>query len=90
MTTLLTQSQPSVSPQLDENIRLRDIIKTLPAEVFVKNPRKAWFKVILTFSMVALGWAALAVSPWYLLPILWAFTGTAMTGLFVIGHDCGQ
>ena len=48
MTSLLTQSQPSVSPQLDENIRLRDIIKTLPAEVFVKNPRKAWCKVILT------------------------------------------
>ncbi len=90
MTTLLTPSQPSVSPQLDENIRLRDILKTLPAEVFIKNPRKAWFKVILTVSMVALGWAALAVSPWYLLPILWAFTGTAMTGLFVIGHDCGH
>jgi omega-6 fatty acid desaturase (delta-12 desaturase) len=24
------------------------------------------------------------------LPILWAFTGTAMTGFFVIGHDCGH
>ena len=90
MTTLLTQPQASVSSRLDPNIRLRDIIKTLPAEVFVKSPRKAWFKVFLTVSMVALGWAALAVSPWYLLPITWAFTGTAMTGLFVIGHDCGH
>ncbi|MGB5595791.1 MAG: fatty acid desaturase, partial [Crocosphaera sp.] len=65
MTTLLTQSQPSVTPHLDDNIRLRDILKTLPAEVFVKSPRKAWFKVILTVSMVSLGWAAIAVSPWY-------------------------
>jgi acyl-lipid omega-6 desaturase (Delta-12 desaturase) len=39
---------------------------------------------------VTLGIAAIAFAPWYLLPPAWVFTGTAMTGCFVIGHDCAH
>ncbi|HAC64898.1 MAG TPA: fatty acid desaturase, partial [Cyanothece sp. UBA12306] len=90
MTTLITPTQQKTSPQLDSEVRLRDILKTLPPEVFVKNAGKAWFKVGFSIFMVGLGYVALAVAPWYLLPLLWIFTGTALTGFFVIGHDCGH
>ncbi len=40
--------------------------------------------------MAGLGYLSLAASPWFLLPIAWIFTGTALTGCFVIGHDCGH
>ncbi|MGD2182580.1 fatty acid desaturase [Lusitaniella coriacea LEGE 07167] len=69
---------------------LRDIIKTLPREVFLKNRRKAWSKLAINVLLVGLGYWGLAISPWFLLPVLWIFTGTALTGFFVIGHDCGH
>lgn len=30
------------------------------------------------------------VTPWYLLPLSWFIAGTAFTGFFVVGHDCGH
>lgn len=82
-----------VKPQTDEqqsSLRLKDIIKTLPREVFIKNRRKAWTAVIVNVLLVSLGYLGLAIAPWYLLPPLWIFTGTALTGFFVLGHDCGH
>ncbi len=76
----------SISPSL----KLKDILKTLPRECFRKNLVKAWTSVIVNVLMVALGYWAIAVSPWFLLPFAWIFTGTALTGFFVIGHDCGH
>ncbi|MBP0029050.1 fatty acid desaturase [Roseofilum sp. Guam] len=87
---------PSARPQTDEkihldsNIRLRDIINTLPREVFSKDPVKAWSGLIINLILVGLGWWGTAIAPWYCLPLLWLFTGSAFTGLFVIGHDCGH
>jgi acyl-lipid omega-6 desaturase (Delta-12 desaturase) len=74
----------------EADLKLKHILKTLPREIFQKNPRKAWQQVIFSVAMVSLGIAAIAVSPWYLLPLAWAFTGTAVTGFFVIGHDCAH
>jgi len=82
-----------VKPQTDEqrvSLQLKDIIKTLPREVFLKNRRKAWTAVIVNVLLVSLGYLGLAIGPWYLLPPLWIFTGTALTGFFVLGHDCGH
>ncbi|HBQ98947.1 MULTISPECIES: fatty acid desaturase [unclassified Roseofilum] len=75
---------------LDSNIRLRDIINTLPREVFIKDSIKAWSGLIINLILVGLGWWGTAIAPWYCLPLLWLFTGSAFTGLFVIGHDCGH
>ncbi len=72
------------------NLRLKHILKTLPRECFQKNRFKAWLSVLISVSMVGLGYWGLAVAPWFLLPLMWIFTGTALTGFFVIGHDCGH
>ncbi len=72
------------------NLRLKDVVRTLPKDCFQKDMRKAWTNVVVSVGMVALGYAAIAFSPWYLLPLAWFFTGTALTGFFVIGHDCGH
>ncbi len=77
-------------PTLDTSLKIRDILDTLPKEVFVKNPKKAWFKVFVNIVCVGLGYWGVAVSPWYILPVMWIFLGTSLIGLFVLGHDCGH
>lgn len=72
------------------NLKLQEIVKTLPKECFQKDMRKAWLYALINVVTVSLGYAAIAFSPWYLLPIAWIFAGTALTGSFVIGHDCGH
>ncbi|MCZ2202255.1 fatty acid desaturase [Cylindrospermopsis raciborskii] len=92
MTTSLIKDQENlVYPTLGEDeIKLKHIIKSLPKECFQKNSRKAWTRAIISLTTVGLGYYFLAISPWFLLPVAWIFTGTALTGFFVIGHDCGH
>ena len=75
-------------PELDSS--LGDIVKTIPPECFEQNPLKAWRAVIVNVLLVVLGYFCLANAPWFLLPVAWIFTGTALTGLFILGHDCGH
>jgi acyl-lipid omega-6 desaturase (Delta-12 desaturase) len=89
MTVSLTPDYSALTSPATK-LRLKDIIKTLPRECFQKDMRKAWTSVVINVLMVALGYWSIAVSPWFLLPIAWIFTGTALTGFFVIGHDCGH
>jgi acyl-lipid omega-6 desaturase (Delta-12 desaturase) len=79
-----------VAVQDPSSLRLRHILRTLPPECFQKNRLRAWATVLVTVTLAALGYASIAYAPWYLLPIAWIFTGTAMTGWFVVGHDCGH
>ena len=79
-----------VPPTLDPNVKLRDVIRTLPKEVFQKNAFRAWMTVVISLLSVVISYSLLAIAPWYLLPLAWALTGTALTGFFVIGHDCGH
>ncbi|MCU0548500.1 MAG: fatty acid desaturase [Leptolyngbya sp. Prado105] len=74
----------------DTNLRLKDIIKTLPRECFQKDRRKAWTALLLNVLLVGFGYGCIQSAPWFLLPVAWIFTGTALTGFFVIGHDCGH
>jgi omega-6 fatty acid desaturase (delta-12 desaturase) len=89
MTASLTPNSTAASPTRSD-LRIKDILATLPRECFEKNMTKAWTAVIVNVLMVVLGYAAIAASPWFLLPFAWIFTGTALTGFFVIGHDCGH
>ena len=75
---------------LNLDCRLQDIVKTLPPECFEQNPLKAWRAVIVNVLLVVLGYFCLATAPWFLLSVAWIFTGTALTGLFILGHDCGH
>ncbi|MEO0355988.1 MAG: fatty acid desaturase, partial [Cyanobacteria bacterium P01_A01_bin.3] len=87
-----TTERPVSTPsyRLDDSTKLRDVIRSLPKEVFEKNSFKAWRSVAVTIAASIIGYAAIAFSPWYLLPLAWFFTGTALTGFFVIGHDCAH
>jgi omega-6 fatty acid desaturase (delta-12 desaturase) len=75
---------------LPEQYQLTDIIKSLPREVFTFNPLKAWGQILLTVLATGAGVYLLTLSPWYLVPLVWIYTGTAATGLFVVAHDCGH
>ncbi len=71
-------------------LKLKDVVKTLPQECFQKDPRKAWFSVCISVVAAGLGYLSIAYAPWFLLPLAWILTGTALTGWFVIAHDCGH
>ncbi|WP_083618212.1 fatty acid desaturase [Planktothrix serta] len=89
----LSSVQPQTlasSANFPSNLRLKDIIKSLPREVFLKDQKKAWLTVFINVVLAVAGYFAIAYSPWFLLPFAWIFTGTALTGFFVIGHDCGH
>ncbi|WP_088894187.1 fatty acid desaturase [Leptolyngbya ohadii] len=82
----------SFSPEnaFNQQLRLKHILKTLPKQCFQKDMRQAWTALAMNVFMVGLGYWALAIAPWYLLPVLWVFQGTALTGFFVLAHDCGH
>ncbi len=89
MTATFTSTAATPSRSL-QDLSLKQVIQTIPKVYFQKDPLKAWRSVAITIAAVALGYATIALSPWFLLPLAWFFTGTALTGLFVIGHDCGH
>jgi len=90
MTTSPTKPSHFAYDSAHPVIHLKDILKTLPRECFQQNQLRAWCSLLINVFMVCLGYAGLALSPWFLLPCVWLFTGTALTGFFVIAHDCGH
>ena len=89
--SVIKEASPNLPSTVSaDTLRLKDIVRTFPREVFAKNRRKAWTMVLVNVLMVGLGYWGLVIAPWFLLPPLWIFTGTALTGFFVIGHDCGH
>ncbi|CAK8571093.1 unnamed protein product [Lathyrus sativus] len=79
-----------IGEPLPDNVTLKDIINSLPKKVFEIDEMKAWTRVLISVASYALGLFLISKAPWYLLPLAWAFAGTAGTGLFVIGHDCAH
>lgn len=67
-----------------------DIIKTLPPEVFELDHSKAWRAVLVSIVAMSISMYLVHIAPWFLLPAAWALAGTALTGFFVIGHECGH
>ncbi|NJM95459.1 MAG: fatty acid desaturase, partial [Acaryochloridaceae cyanobacterium CSU_5_19] len=90
MTASLLKSDKTLRTLNDPDLTLQDIIQSLPKDCFKQNPWEAWTEAIVSVLMVALGYGLLLKSPWFLLPLAWVFTGTALTGFFVIGHDAGH
>ncbi|WIA23055.1 hypothetical protein OEZ86_009970 [Tetradesmus obliquus] len=80
----------SIGSELPDGVSLTDIVKSMPADVFQLNMAKAWGAVVTTLVSVSASLYLISVSPWYLLPFAWFIAGTAFTGFFVIGHDCGH
>lgn len=71
-------------------VTLKKVIDSFPPEVFEINDLKAFKTVCISVVSYFLGLFMIAKAPWYLLPLAWAWTGTAVTGFFVIGHDCAH
>lgn len=90
MTATTEKFNPSSIAYETTELQLKDIVKTLPAECFDKDPSKAWFTVLLSLTLTIVGYLGIIYLPWYCLPVTWIFTGTALTGWFVIGHDCAH
>jgi omega-6 fatty acid desaturase (delta-12 desaturase) len=90
MTASLIKPTPILRTLDNPEVTLQRIIQSLPKACFEKNVRKAWFSVLANVLMVCLGYVAITLVPWYLLPFAWIFTGTALTGFFVLGHDCAH
>ncbi len=49
--------------------------------MFELNMWRAWGAVATTVASVSLSVYLISISPWYLLPLAWAFAGTAWTGV---------
>ncbi|KAH9620954.1 hypothetical protein KSS87_004413 [Heliosperma pusillum] len=79
-----------IGEPLSDDVTLKDIITSLPKQVFEIDDMKAWGSILISVASYALGIFMIAKAPWYLLPLAWAWTGTAVTGFFVIGHDCAH
>lgn len=52
--------------------------------MFEINDVKAWKSVLVSVASYTLGLVMIAKAPWYLLPLAWAWTGTAITGVSLI------
>eukprot|EP00803_Ostreobium_quekettii_P005669 evm.model.scf_2828.1 EVM.evm.TU.scf_2828.1 scf_2828:2413-3747(-) len=79
-----------IGKEFPKGVTLSDIVKSLPPEVMELDHAKSWRAVGLTLSAVAGSLGLVALAPWYLLPFAWFLAGTAATGMFVVGHDCGH
>ncbi|MBD2112835.1 MULTISPECIES: fatty acid desaturase [Cyanophyceae] len=90
MTAIFEPSARAADVTPYSDLTLKQVIQTIPKVYFQKDPRKAWAAVALSVGAVTLGYVAIAFSPWFLLPFAWFLTGTALTGFFVVGHDCGH
>ena len=90
MTATIERPNPAPSPGEKAPLQLKEIVRSLPRAYFEKNALKAWKHVLISVSAATLGYCAIAFLPWYFLPLSWLFTGTALTGFFVIGHDAGH
>ena len=56
-------------------------ILRIHVQVFEIKPLRAWGAVATTVVSVALSIYLISISPTYLLPLAWAFAGTAWTGV---------
>lgn len=80
----------SIGADLPDGIALAEIVRSMPKEVFDIKPWKSWSAVVTSIVSFAASLWLISVVPWYLLPVAWFLSGTAFTGWFVIGHDCGH
>jgi len=75
---------------LPDSVSLSHIAQSIPKEAYEKNDLKAIRALLITSTTTAFGMFLIHLSPLWLLPLVWLYAGTAATGLFVIGHDCGH
>jgi acyl-lipid omega-6 desaturase (Delta-12 desaturase) len=80
----------SIGKELPAGTKLADIVKSLPKAVFEIDNRRSWLTALTSLIAFPASLALIHISPAWFLPIAWAISGTAFTGWFVVGHDCGH
>jgi len=80
----------TIGKPLPDTVTLKNVINSLPPEVFQLNHAKAWWGVLRTIMAMGVSLYLISVSPWYMLPFAWLLAGTAFTGFFTVGHDAGH
>lgn len=68
LSSVQPQTLASSSASFPSDLRLKDIIKSLPSEVFLKDQKKAWLTVFINVLLVVAGYFAVAYSPWFFYP----------------------
>jgi len=74
-------------PKIDS---MADVMTVMGREALQLDVPYALFTALRVWLCVLVAIYLTSISPWYLIPFAWILQGTAMTGLFVIGHDCAH
>jgi len=69
---------------------MADVLKAMGENMLEVDLPFAIFTFFRVWATCILAMYLTSISPWYLLPFAWILQGTAMTGLFVVGHDCAH
>eukprot|EP01094_Clydonella_sp_ATCC50884_P018327 TRINITY_DN3376_c0_g1_i1.p1 TRINITY_DN3376_c0_g1~~TRINITY_DN3376_c0_g1_i1.p1 ORF type:complete len:706 (+),score=272.03 TRINITY_DN3376_c0_g1_i1:38-2119(+) len=59
-------------------------------EIAKPSKQKAAKALCVSIGMSVLAYVFLATAPWYLMPLAWLLTGTAVTGLAAVAYDCSN
>jgi len=90
LTATIERFSTASESSTDAPLQLKEIIRSLPRAYFEKDSTKAWKHVAISVVASIVGYCGIIFLPQFLLPFTWFFTGTALTGFFVIGHDAGH
>ena len=90
----ITVSPPlhaAASSPVTSNDTLLPVLRVIPQQCYERSNRKAAALVARAVSLWTVAIAALAfTNSWYLVVPLWIFASLAVSGLFVLGHDCAH
>ena len=98
--SLAASHSPDAAPaeppaDTDRRVKATDtllpVLRVIPEECYVRSDRKAWqlvARAVVIWSAVMAGLAS--TNAWYLVLPLWVFATLAVTGLFILGHDCAH
>lgn len=87
---VLSMGFDKVGKPVPRGIPMSEVLGAIPKELFEKNNKHAYESIALTLVACAASQVLIAIVPNWLLPVAWAIAGTAFTGFFVLGHDCGH
>lgn len=86
MTVLEAEARPDSAVD-----SLLPVLRVIPPECYERSNARAWWLVARAVGLWLLALAGLATADaWFLVVPLWVFAGLAVSGLFVLGHDCAH
>jgi acyl-lipid omega-6 desaturase (Delta-12 desaturase) len=81
---------PIQNDHIAKDLKLKEILASIPREYMKKDLKRAWLNFLLSFSLALFGVLLMIFLPWFLIWIGWIVTGLGMASLFAIFHECGH